>query len=460
MKKLYPIVTAALIAASPLLLNADASFDCDFETDETVAIEKSSSSDEVSQDEAIVDENVGQNVPQEETASKAPSKSTSTSQVKAFTGKITKNKVRMRVQPTVDSPIVKELNAGDMVIVLGETDEFYAVEPQRDTKGYVFRTFVLDGVAQGTNINVRLEPSTDAPAIAQLSSGDVVNGTISQKNPKWLEIEAPKSVRFFVAKDYVENIGDASIMARTVKRQAEVNTLFEKATLESQTEMAKDFPDIKLDQVVADLNRVIREYPDYPTLVAKAKELLSVLQNDYLHKKVAYLESKANRTTQMLPQQDKLSDLQVQMQKAPSPLPKLSESNAMKGQSQGLTNAPSTTMSDKMAVWVPSENIFFNAWSQDESGQARASATQDSYYQHLKLTAVTIKGIIEPYTRIVKNKPGDYVIVNKTTQLPIAFLYSTRVNLQDYVGKEVTVIGSERPNNNFAYPAYFVLEIQ
>jgi len=44
--------------------------------------------------------------------------------------------------------------------------------------------------------------------------------------------------------------------------------------------------------------------------------------------------------------------------------------------------------------------------------------------------------------------------------LGVAYLYSTQVNLEDFVGKRVTLLVSPRPNNNFAFPAYYVFEVE
>src|SRR5271156_3313893 len=44
----------------------------------------------------------------------------------AFTGKVVKNKVRLRHQPNLDSPILKEMNQGDLLVIIGETEDFYA----------------------------------------------------------------------------------------------------------------------------------------------------------------------------------------------------------------------------------------------------------------------------------------------------------------------------------------------
>ena len=64
----------------------------------------------------------------------------------SFTGRLVKNKVRMRVQPTLDAGVIRELAKGDMLIVTGEIDDFYSVLPPTSSKAYVFRTFVPQNI--------------------------------------------------------------------------------------------------------------------------------------------------------------------------------------------------------------------------------------------------------------------------------------------------------------------------
>ena len=71
----------------------------------------------------------------------------------SFTGKVTKNKVRLRLQPNLEGPILKELVQGDMLIIIGETEDFYAVQPPTGSKAYVFRTYILDGVVEASRVN-------------------------------------------------------------------------------------------------------------------------------------------------------------------------------------------------------------------------------------------------------------------------------------------------------------------
>lgn len=359
---------------------------------------------------------------------------------KPFTGLITKNKVRLRIQPSLESKIVRELNRGDLLIVNGEDEDFYKVQPPANLKAYIFRTYVLDNVVEGNRINVRLEPDADAPVIAQLNSGDRVRGTISSQNNKWLEIDVPSSASLYISKEYIENIGDPSVMAKTEKRRDEVNHLLNSTSMASQTEMQKSFDLVNLNGVVANYQKLIKDYPDFPDQAARAKEQLKALQEEYLKKKVAYLESRQNVPSEELKsqnqaQKDKISQLENQLK-------------------IGKISKPSDTITSKMSAWIPLEEEFMATWQENNEG------SKEAFYEQQRDDAISIRGIVEVYDRPVKNKPGDYVLMNKATNLPIAYLYSTHINLQDLVGHETTLMVSPRPNNHFAFPAYFVLSLE
>jgi hypothetical protein len=352
------------------------------------------------------------------------SKTVSTSSISAFTGKITKNKVRMRLQPNLESIILRELGTQDMVIVLGENEEFYAVQPPAEIKGYVFRTYVLDGVVEGNHVNVRLEPDLSAPIIAQLNSGDRINGTISTHDKKWLEISLPASTHFYVAKEYVEKIGDANYMAKWNRRKEEVAQLIATASKSSQQELQKPFDQINIDSINKDLNKVVNQYSDFTNEAARAKELLTTIQTAYLSKKVAYFES------------------------MPKAAPVITENKE-------AAHPVQTGLSSKMAAWLPIEQAHYEAWNSQND-----PISMDEYYKNQAENAVSLKGTIEPYNKPVKNRPGDYLLVNSTTHLPIAYIYSTQVNLQERMGQEISLKGSIRDNHHFAYPAYYILSIE
>ncbi len=337
---------------------------------------------------------------------------------KPFTGKICRSKVRMRSEPSLESTIIKELPKDEMLVVIDEDEEFYAVKPPSTIKTYVYRTYIIDNIVEGNHVNVRLEPDTEALVVGQLNTGDHVTGQLSALNSKWFEITPPQTVNFYICKEYIERVGDPSMMAEIEKRRTEVNQLLESTYVVSRTEMEKSYDEIDLVSVHDNLHKIITDYPEFHEQVGRAKNLQATLKEDYLQKKIEHLEAKTAKLT-----------------------PAIAASDNHFSQISG-----------KMQGWIPVETDLFSEWLGDNDPIAMGE-----YYSEQEKEAVTLRGIIEPYGRPVRNKPGDYVLLNKTTRLPIAFLYSTIVDLEDWVNQEKTILVSPRSNHNFAFPAYFVL---
>lgn len=380
-----------------------------------------------------------------------------------FTGKILKNKVRLRLQANLDGPVLRELNRDQLVIILGETDEFYAIKPLPDMKAYIFRTYVLDNVIEGTRVNVRLHPDLDAPVIAQLNSGYRVNGEIYPANTKWLQIQIPDPNRFYIAKEYIQKVGDADHLTRIEKRKEDVHHLLQTTKAVSDTEMQKPFNQINLDGIVANYKRIILDYKDFPEEGIKADEFLKALQEAYTEKKIAFLEQQAQLNSSSLEkknkelidevnaQKRKLSQLEQRVHKESSGEPIAAQQRPVEAsQRKSLSQLPY-----HMTAWLPAEEALFKEWS-TQTGNDNPTA----FYQDQKQQAFTIRGTIDRYSRPVKNKPGDFMLLNTSSKLPMAFLYSTQINLHDYIGHEVNLLVIPRPNYNYAFPAYFVLTLE
>ena len=339
--------------------------------------------------------------------------------ISPFTGKIKKQKVRLRAGADLDSRVVKELSKSDLLVVTGEKGDFYAVEPPQGIKAYVFRSFVLDGIVEGNRVNVRLEPSLDAPVIAHLNSGDHIKGVISSLNNKWYEITPPSDTRFYVAKELVDYLGGPEIKAQFDKRKMAAQQLLDSASFLAKSEMQKPLKEISLDRVKQNYETVINDYSDFSDLAEHAKEALATVQEEYLQKKLALADS-------------------------------------LKGGSEdGLAAKHESTISptDRMRLWEPIEESLYLGWSSRNDDRSI-----DEFYEEQKQNALMITGIVEPYATPVKKKPGDFILRDK--DLPIGYIYSTQINLTDYVGKKVTVLVAPRSNNNFAFPAYYVLSVQ
>lgn len=340
-----------------------------------------------------------------------------------FTGKIKAKKVRLRLAPDLDSHVVRELTKSDLVSVVGEKGDFWAVEPPAGLKAYVFRSFILDNVVEANRVNVRLEPSLDAPIIAHLNAGDKVNGTQSPLNNKWLEIKAPASTRCYVAKNLVEFAGGPEVKAQMDKRRNTAEQLFLTTSLLTAAELNKPFEKIEIDHLSRNYKTVIQDYADFPEFVDKAQESLTQLQEAYLQKRIAFLEAKNT--------------------------PRSSKETIEK-EDAGIVAENAT---DKMKLWEPIEEAMYLTWA-----HVNESKDMNEYYEEQKLAAVAVSGILEAYTACVKNKPGDFIVRDKG--LPVAYVYSTHVNLQNLVGKKVNLTCAARPNNNFAFPAYTVLSAE
>lgn len=357
-------------------------------------------------------------------------KETKTERFSPFTGKITRNKVRLRLQPGLDGHIIKELSKDDLLTIIGEEDEFYAVQPPTGFKAYVFRTYVLDNEIEGDRVNVRLEPDTNSPIIGQLNRGDRVDGIISPLNSKWLEISPPKNSKFFICKEFVENIGDSSMLAVIERRQEEAGSLLTFTEMLVEAEFQKPFETIDIETIKNNLSKIQELYSDFPRQTKKAKELLAAVQNDYLQRKIAYLESKTllNEPQNTPPSQTNTYQTEIQR---------------------------TDVKADNMAAWEAAERTLFKKWQVEHP-----SGSMEDYYAEQEQASTTLTGKIEANNRLIKNKPGDFVLINNKTNLPIAYLYSSKVNLNDAKGRTVTLKASPRPNNHFAFPAYFVHEIK
>lgn len=340
--------------------------------------------------------------------------------VKPFTGKVTGKKVRVRSAAELDSTVITELNKGDLLSIVGEQGDFWVVEPIQESKAYVFRSYVIDNVIEGKKVNVRLKPSIDSPILTHLNSGDTVAGDICQSNNKWMEIDLPNDVHFYVSKQFVENIGSPEIKLKHDGRRLAAQQRLQKAQHLGRLELSKNFQEIDFDHVVYNFQNIISEYPEFTDLTTAAKEELTSLQENYIDLRLSYAEAKAM------------------------------EENAIAKASQVAASQLLASITDKMKLWEPIEESLYLTWS-----NMNASRTLDEYYADQKMASTEISGIVEPYTAPVKCKPGDFIIRDK--DLPVAYIYSTQINLQNLVGQKVTLKGVARPNNNFAFPAYFIL---
>lgn len=361
----------------------------------------------------------------------------------AFTGKLLANKVRVRAKADLESPIIRQMNKNELLLVVGEQGDFYAVEPMKETKAYIFRSYVLDNIVEANRVNVRLEPHVDAPIIGQLQAGDVVAGTICSINHKWLEITPPKGVRFYVAKEFISKAGGPEFLANMQKRKEQMDELLSSAYLHAEEECKKEYEEMAPQHAIEQFQKILRSFADFPDAVMQAKEGLALLKETYLNKKIAYLEAKAE-----LPPSAK-EDLLAKHKAENSELfasdtvkvdPSLWSRRSQKGENLGF--------------WDTLEESLYLSWSAFHTGKSF-----NDYYAEQRANSSVLTGVVERYTYEVRNKPGDFIL-RGADDTPVAYLYSTKIDLDSFAGKSVTLLASPRPNNHFAFPAYYVFSVE
>ncbi len=342
-----------------------------------------------------------------------------------FTGKVRGKKVRLRLDADLESNVIRELDKNELLTVVGEKGNFYAVQPPSPTKAYVFRSFVLEDVIEGNRVNIRLEPDMEAHIIGHFNAGDrLSHSTVCNQNSKWLEIDVPSHVHFYVSKDFVENIGGPELKDQVDRRRSSLKQTFENTTNLVKAELQKSFEEIDMERLNRHFDKLTADCAEFPEFAEGLLIARQDLQNAYLQKKLAFLERKAGHDF---------------------------EDQEIHEETVAFNNTPADQKAtDKMLLWQPIEEALYLNWS-----AMHQDHDLHQYYEEQNVLATSISGILEAYTAPVRNKPGDYILKDK--DLPVAYVYSTKINLQDSVGKRVKLKAISRPNNNFAFPAYFVL---
>jgi len=382
-----------------------------------------------------IPESVPNLVAVEESAPEAPVVAEKMSkEIDPFTGKITGNKVRLRLAPTLDGTILSELSKNDLVVVTGEIDEFYTIKPFPESKAYIYRAYVLDGVVEANNVNIRLEPNNHSPVLTQLNQGDRVSGTLCPNDNKWLEIDLPEAIRFYVSKVYVTNAGDESIYHKTANRRQQVG---EKLTLLQQSldeEMKKTFRAIQLMPLVTELKTIAAQNQDLPELAEKAQTMIKTAQEEYL----ALSQRKSNANQESSPQCSQTAE------------------DNKEGDSEQTVHTEQSAFRRFASFSLEKQEISLV----DQAISDGKAATREEFYLKECSRAEEKVGQLIPYERLSSTRPGDFMLVDSKTKVPVAYLYSSNVDLNQFIGRNIRVVVSPRPDHHYALPAFFVHEVK
>lgn len=355
----------------------------------------------------------------------------------SFTGEIKGNRVRLRLAPSTEGPVVKEFSKGDIVAVVGEVKDYYVVAAPEGIRGYVFHTFVLDDAIEGERVNVRAEPSTTAPILTRLTKGTRVHVLPGQSQGKWVEIQLPSQCTFYVAKNFVANKGPLDLYRHREGQKRIALDLLESAKQFAREELSKTFDEIDLDVIYKKIGIVqSSEFEGIPELQPLIQRVLAEVQDTYLARSLEREKQKEETTvTSSIEGNPKSSLLSQHIRRQVL-----------------VKTSPSVQGRESL------EYALFKIWAGVQSQEHPELLTQDAFYQDEQRKKQVLTGELELYPHVVKNKPGDYLL--RDGENPMAFVYATAIDLDKWLGKRVTLECLPRPNNNFAFPAYYVISIK
>lgn len=322
----------------------------------------------------------------------------------SFTGVITGNSVRLRLHPSVTSPILREFDRDQLILVEGESDDFYRVSGRGLLKGYIFRSYVIDNIVEASHLHIRDEPSTEGVILGKLSQGEEVSATVCSYNSKWLEIELPQEISFYISKDFVQKYGEASIAINYYKKRSLFEKLFAAANFLVDQELSLNYQEIEYPKIQNTFESLLAQYEEIEDLKSTITSAYKRAQESFLKKKMHYLEEQTQVT------KNELEDYQ-------KPIVDHKSSNNF---SEPDRDSNPTQLNLWMSnYWLDVENSLFKKWLITNPDQ-----TLHDFYYRERQRSIALTGKLESYRYLMQSRPGDYLLRDQYG-VPLAYLYST-----------------------------------
>ena len=155
------------------------------------------------------------------------------------TGVVNAESVNMRENPATTGKILMELPKGAKITVVEVLKDWYKIS-YNDSKGYVFAQYVTlknavidTGTVNGTDVNVRSKPDTNAEILTKLDKGAKVE--IYEYSENWARISLTEGRFGWIFRDFV------TVKKSSASRGETPETAREKDTRQQIVEYAKKF---------------------------------------------------------------------------------------------------------------------------------------------------------------------------------------------------------------------------
>ena len=118
--------------------------------------------------------------------------------------KVTGDRVSLRAQPDINSELLDRAMLGEEFIFKDKTNGWVAVEAPGSLDFWVAKQYVQDGVVQPPRLNVRSGPSQNYSVVCVVNKGDSLS--LRGEFSDWLKIAPPVGSCVWISEQYTEII--------------------------------------------------------------------------------------------------------------------------------------------------------------------------------------------------------------------------------------------------------------
>jgi hypothetical protein len=118
--------------------------------------------------------------------------------------RVTGDRVSLRAKPDINSDLLDRAMRGEEMVYFEKTNGWLAVQAPESLDFWVAGEYVQNGVIQPEKLNIRSGPSLNYSVVAVLNKGDTVS--LRGEFNDWLKIAPPRGSRVWISEEFVELI--------------------------------------------------------------------------------------------------------------------------------------------------------------------------------------------------------------------------------------------------------------
>ena len=118
--------------------------------------------------------------------------------------RVTGDRVSLRAKPDLNGDLLDRAMRGEEMVYFEKTNGWVAVQAPESLDFWVAGEYVQNGIIEPEKLNVRSGPSLNYSVVAVLNKGDVVS--LRGEFNNWLKIAPPQGSRVWISEDFVEFI--------------------------------------------------------------------------------------------------------------------------------------------------------------------------------------------------------------------------------------------------------------